>query len=108
VGLVTAGALRHGLGRGGVAPPIEAYDTIQGEVLKRDHHRDLAILDNSEIPLTEYFELESASMMVAVGDTVTSCGYPYWAPGDRLNPRPGHVSLLTPKGGVRKIELRRR
>jgi hypothetical protein len=32
-------------------------------------------------------------------------GYPHWAPGDRLNARPGHVSLLTPKSGVQMIEV---
>jgi S1-C subfamily serine protease len=62
-------------------------------------------LDHSTIPATEYFELEGAVQEVAVGDEVVAFGYPHWAPGDRLNQRPGHVSLLTPKSGVRKIEV---
>ena len=74
-------------------------------MLKRDDHRDLAFLDHSAIPATEYFELDVASQNIAVGDTVTACGYPHWAPGDRLNQRPGHISLLTPKAGVQRIEV---
>jgi RNA-directed DNA polymerase len=105
VGLVTAAHCVHGLDEAELLHPSKHTTTFKAKVLKRDDHRDLAILDHSTIPATEYFELEGAVQEVAVGDEVVAFGYPHWAPGDRLNQRPGHVSLLTPKSGVRKIEV---
>lgn len=105
VGFVTAAHCVTGLDEAELLHPSKHTTLFKVKVLKRDEDRDLAILDHMVIPATEYFELEPASQAVAVGDPVLACGYPDWAPGDRLNQRPGHVSLLTPKLGVRKIEV---
>lgn len=105
VGLVTAAHCVVGLDEAELLHPSKHATIFKAKVLKRDDHRDLAILDHSTIPTTEYFELEEAAQEVAVGDAVVAFGYPDWAPGDRLNQRPGYVSLLTPKAGVRKIEV---
>jgi S1-C subfamily serine protease len=105
VGLVTAAPCVDGLEEAELLHPSKHTTVFKVKVLKRHKHRDLALLDSSAIPATDYFELDSASHAVSVGDSVTAYGYPHWAPGDRLNTRPGHVTLLTPKAGVLKIEV---
>lgn len=105
VGLVTAAHCVEGLDEVELLHPSKHTTIFKAKVLKRDTHRDLALLDGAGIPATEYFELQRTTRTVNVGDAVTACGYPHWAPGDRLNIRPGHVSLLTPKAGVSMIEV---
>lgn len=39
------------------------------------------------------------------GNAVTALGYPKWGPVDRLNNRPGVITLVTTKSGVRLIEV---
>lgn len=105
VGLVTAAHCVEGVGEVDLIHPSKHTTLFKAKVLKRDSHRDLALLDHTVIPATEYFELEPASRAVAVGDAVMAYGYPGWALGERLNHRPGHVSLLTPHAGVLRIEV---
>jgi len=105
VGLVTAAHCVQGLDQAELLHPSKHTTTFKAKVLKRDQHRDLALLDETAIPSTEYFELEPATDGPVVGNGVTACGYPHWAPGDRLNIRPGHISLVTPKAGVLMIEV---
>ena len=67
--------------------------------------QDLALLDHTAIPPVEYYELYPATQAVAVTDAVTAVGYPDWGLGERLNIRPGEVSLLTARFGVQLIEV---
>lgn len=105
VGLVTAAHCVKDLSEVEILHPSKHTTTFSAKVLERHDHRDLALLDTSTIPATEYFELDIATTPPLVGDPVTAVGYPHWAPGDRLNHRPGFVSLITPQAGVRKIEV---
>lgn len=105
VGLVTAAHCVEGLTEVDILHPSKHTTTFKVKVLNRHKHRDLALLDHAAIPETEYYELEPASTAVAAHQAVTAFGYPHWAPGDRLNARPGYVSLLTPKSGVQMIEV---
>lgn len=105
VGLVTAAHCVTGMDEAELLHPSKHKSLLKVKVLKRDTDRDLAILDHSAIPAAEYFELAAAASPPKVGDAVIACGYPHWAPGDRLNQRPGHISLITPKAGVSKIEV---
>lgn len=105
VGLVTAAHCVDGVNETELLHPSKHTTIFKVKVLNRDKDRDLALLDHGSIPVTEYFELEAAVRPVAVRDAVTAYGYPKWAPGDRLNTRPGNVSLLTPKFGVSMIEV---
>jgi RNA-directed DNA polymerase len=84
--------------------PSKHANTFKATVLKRDDHRDLAVLEH-QIPETEYFELDRAANPIATGDPMTAVGYPKWAPGDPLNVRPGVVSTVTVKGAVQLIEV---
>lgn len=104
VGLVTAAHCVNGFNEVDVFHPSKHANTFKARVRKRDTHRDLAILDH-EIPATEYFELDLVSRAISTGDSTTAVGYPDWAPGDRLNIRPGVVSTLTVKSAVRLIEV---
>ncbi len=104
-GLVTAAHCVVGLDEVEILHPSKHTTTFMVKILKRDEHRDLAILDHSPIAETEYFELEPAAANAGVRAPVTAFGYPDWAPGDRLNARPGYVSVLTPKSGVQMIEV---
>lgn len=105
VGLVTAEHCVAGTNEAEILHPSKHTTLFKVKVLKRDVHRDLALLDHSTIPATEFFELSASATLPQVGDSVTAFGYPHWAPGDRLNRRPGHISLITPKAGVSKIEV---
>jgi RNA-directed DNA polymerase len=105
VGLVTAAHCVKGLSEVEILHPSKHTTTFLVKVLKCHDHRDLALLDTSTIPATEYFYLDAATTPPLIGDPVAAFGYPHWAPGDRLNHRPGFVSLITPQAGVRKIEV---
>lgn len=104
VGLVTAAHCVEGVDEVEVLHPSKHANKFKATVLKRDEHRDLAILDH-QIPATEYFELDPVAQPIATGHSVTAVGYPGWAPGDALNIRPGFVSTLTVKSGVQLIEV---
>lgn len=106
VGLVTAAHCVEGVNEIEVLHHSKHANTFKVTVLKRDEHRDLAILGH-QIPTTEYFELDPVShaIAIAIGDPTTAVGFPGWAPGDPLNVRPGVVSTLTRKSGVRFIEV---
>jgi S1-C subfamily serine protease len=70
-----------------------------------DKDRDVAVLDSSSIPATEYYELEPATVAAAVADNVTAVGFPEWGLGEGKNTRPGKVCALTAKFGVKLIEV---
>ena len=105
VGLVTAAHCVKGADEVEVFHPSKHTTKFKTKVLDRDKHRDLALLDHSTIPATEYFELVASVQADAVGDAVTALGYPEWGLVDRLNTRPGQVTVLTTKFGVRLIEV---
>lgn len=104
VGLVTAAHCVEGVDEVEVLHPSKHANRFKATVRRCDKDRDLAILDH-EIPATEYFELDSISHAIEIGDPVTAVGYPEWAPGDPLNIRPGVVSVITVKSGVKLIEV---
>ena len=104
VGLVTAAHCVHGAGEVEVYHPSKPANRFKAKVLKRDDHRDLAILEHA-IPATEFYELERSARTVAVGDTLAALGYPGFASGDQLNVRGGQVSSLPVKHGVKFIEV---
>ena len=104
VGLVTAAHCVEDVSEVEVFHPSKHANKFKATVLKRDKDRDLAILDH-KIPATEYFELDPVSHAITTGDTMTAVGYPGWAPGDPLNIRPGSVSALPVKKGVKLIEV---
>ncbi len=104
IGLVTANHCVDDKNEVEVFHPSKHSNSFKATVLKRDKHRDLAILSHS-IPDTEYYELDRANSPINIGDTMTAVGYPAWAPGDHLNVRPGVVSTLTVKSAVQLIEV---
>jgi RNA-directed DNA polymerase len=84
--------------------PSKHTNVFPATVRTRDEHRDLALLDHP-CPATDYFELSASTRTVKKGDRVVAHGYPKWGPVDRLNDRPGVVTLVTTKSGVRMIEV---
>jgi RNA-directed DNA polymerase len=104
VGLVTAAHCVEGVDKVDVYHPSKPSNRFQATVLKRDKHRDLAILEHC-IPITEYFELERATILPSVGDELTAVGYPGFGPGDKLNVRIGNVNSLPVKHAVSLIEI---
>ena len=105
VGLVTAAHCVDGSAEVDVLHPSKHTTTFKVKVLHFDKHRDLAVLDHSAIPATEFYELEPATKTVAITDAVTAVGYPDWGLGERLNIRSGEISLLTARFGVQLIEV---
>jgi S1-C subfamily serine protease len=105
VGLVTAAHCVEGLTEVDVLHPSKHTTTFKVKVLHFDKHRDLAVLDHAAIPATDFYELQPASKAVAITDAVTAVGYPHWGYGERLNIRPGEVSLLTVRSAVQMIEV---
>jgi S1-C subfamily serine protease len=105
VGLVTAAHCVEGLDEVEVLHPSRHATRFAAKIRHRDKHRDLAVLDHSLIPATEFYELEPAPKPADVGDDVLAVGYPLWGLAERLNIRRGEVSLLTARFGVQKIEV---
>ncbi len=105
VGLVTAAHCVEGASEVEVLHPSKHTTKFKAKVLHFDKHRDLAVLDHTEIPETEFYELEPSGKAVAVSDHVLAIGYPHWGFGERLNIRPGEISLLTVRSGVQLIEV---
>jgi S1-C subfamily serine protease len=104
VGLVTAAHCVKGRKTVTVFHPSKHTNEYKAIVRMRDEHRDLAILDHPIAP-TEYFELKASTRVPTKGDHVTALGYPKWGPVDRLNDRPGVITLITTKSAVRLIEV---
>lgn len=105
VGLVTAEHCVTGLTEVDVLHPSKHTTKFKVMVKHRDKDRDLAVLDHGTIPITEYYELEAAIAPAVVTDNVTAVGYPEWGLGERVNIRPGEVSVLTARFGVQMIEV---
>ena len=103
-GLVTAAHCVEGVDEVKVYHPSKPANKFTAKVLHRDAHRDFAILEHG-IAATDYFELESSTHAVAVGDDLTAVGYPSFGPGDAINVRNGRVSSLVTKSAVRRIEV---
>lgn len=104
LGLVTAAHCVEGFDEVEVFHPSKHANKFKATVRKRHKHRDLAILDH-QIPATEYFELDPISHVINTGDAMTAVGYPAWGFGDSLNVRPGVVSTVTVKSGIKLIEV---
>ncbi len=102
--MVTAAHCVEGVDEVDVYHASKRANIFKAKVLKRDKHRDLAVLEHA-IAATEYFELEPSTHAVAVGDELTAVGYPDFGPGDSLNVRVGKVSSLPVKSGVKLIEV---
>lgn len=105
VGLVTSAHCVTGVMEVEVLHPSRHTTTFPAVILHRDEHRDLAILDTSAIPKSDFYEMELATTAVATLDRVVALGYPSWGLGERLNIRPGEVTVLTPKFGVPFVEV---
>lgn len=105
VGLVTCAHCVKGLDEVDVLHPTKHTTLFSTAILHRDEDRDLAILDTSPIPPSEFYELELASTDVVATDKVVALGYPGWGLGERLNIRPGEVTVITRKHGVPMIEV---
>lgn len=105
VGLVTAAHCVEGMSEVNVLHPSKHSTTFKVKVVHYDKDRDVAVLDHSAIPPTEFYELEPAARPAAVTDPVLAVGYPLWGLGERLNIRPGEVSLLTVRSAVLLIEV---
>jgi len=104
VGLVTASHCVEGTNDFTVYHPSKPSNQFQVTVVRRCAHRDLALLGHTIHP-TDYFELESATQPVAVGNAVTAFGYPGFGPGDKINVRGGSVTSLPIKSGVQMVEV---
>lgn len=105
VGLVTAAHCVEGMSEVEVLHPSKHTTTFKVKVLHYDKDRDVAVLDPATIPPTEFYELEPAAKAAAVTDAVLAVGYPLWGYGERLNIRPGEVSLLTVRSGLLLLEV---
>jgi RNA-directed DNA polymerase len=104
IGLVTAA---HCVGEAGeidVYHPSKPANKFKARVLKVDVSRDLALLEHS-IPVTEFFELNRSTQVVAHGDHLTAIGYPDYSPGDSINVRSGTVASLKVQSAVNYIEV---
>jgi RNA-directed DNA polymerase len=106
VGLVTAAHCVEG------AEIVEIYHPsdltkFNATVEKLDTNRDLALICHA-VPVDQYHELELADESIEVGNDTTTLGYPDIERGDGLNIRPGKVSSLPTKHGVRLIEVTQR
>jgi S1-C subfamily serine protease len=105
VGLVTAAHCVKDVTEVEVLHPSKHTTKFIAKVLHYDKDRDLAVLDSSSIPGTEHYELEAAAVPAAVGDSVAAVGFPEWGLGERMNIRPGKVSSLTARFGVKLLEV---
>lgn len=104
VGLVTAAHCVQGVDDFVVYHPTKPSNKFKVTVAKRCSDRDLAILEH-DIPDNEYYQMDRSNHVVSTGDEVTAIGYPEFAPGDKINVRPGNVSSLPIKSAVQMIEV---
>lgn len=105
VGLVTAAHCVKGVAEVEVLHPSRHKTKFIAKVLHYDDRRDLAVLDHTKIPATEFYELQPAGKAAPVGEAVLALGYPDWGYGDRLNIRPGEISVLLVRSAVQLIEV---
>lgn len=105
IGFVTCAHCVEGLDEVGLLHPSRHTTIFRAPIIHRDEHRDLAILDTSSIPPSEFYELELSETSPKGTDKVVALGYPGWGFGERLNIRPGEVTVLTIKFGVPLIEV---
>jgi len=105
VGLVTAAHCVDGVELVQVLHPSRHTTKFNAKVLHYDKQRDLAVLDHSEVPTTEFYELQRSGKAVVVSDEVLALGYPDWGYGDRLNIRSGRISVLLARSAVQLIEV---
>lgn len=105
VGLVTAAHCVEDMSEVDVLHPSRHTTTFKVKVRHYDKDRDVAVLDHADIPPAEFYELEPAAKAAAVTDAILAVGYPLWGFGERLNIRPGEVSLLTVRSGVLLLEV---
>lgn len=105
VGLVTAAHCVKDVDEVGVLHPTQHTTRFTAKVLHRDENRDLAVLDASAIPKTDYHHFELGSANPAREDDVVAIGFPDWGLGERMNVRPGKVSSLPARFGVQLIEV---
>jgi len=105
VGLITAAHCVKGVTEVEVLHPSRHTTKFVAKVLHRDEDRDVALLDHTGIPETEFYELEPAAKAAAVGDPVVALGYPSWGYGDRLNVRSGNVTVLLARHAVQLVEV---
>lgn len=104
VGLVTAAHCVKDRKTVTIFHPSKHTTTYKATVRMRDEHRDLAILDHP-LSAADYFELRRSMREPKKADPVTALGYPKWGPVDRVNDRPGVITLVTTKSAVRLIEV---
>lgn len=105
VGLVTSAHCVEGSMSVQVLHPSKHTTKFQADIIHRCEHRDLAILDTSHIPPSEFYEMEASSNIPKPTDPALALGYPSWGLGERLNIRSGFVTILTRKFGVQIVEV---
>lgn len=91
------------------ATKIDAYhpgssNKYQAKVLNYDSLLDLAILEHN-IPINEYFQFEKIRNDITLNEELFAVGYPDFGVGDKINIRPGRVSSLPVKSGIKLIEV---
>lgn len=104
VGLVTAAHCVEEVEKFDIFHATKPTNKFTAKVLRRDAHRDLALLEH-DIPPAEFFELDKSVGLVAAGDEMTAVGYPSYGLGDRLNIRECKVSSTPRKHAVKYIEV---
>lgn len=104
VGIVTAAHCVKDVETVEIYHPSKPSNKFHAKVLKRDEHRDLAMLERT-LPETEYFELAGSGQAIVESSLTIALGYPDYGPGDKLNVRSGAVSSLPMKHGVQLIEV---
>ena len=104
VGLVTAAHCVENVETVDIYHPSKRSNTFKAKVLKRDQHRDLALLEPA-LPDTEYFELVGSKQVAIENAPACALGYPGYGPGDKLNVRSGTITSLPMKQGVQQVEV---
>lgn len=104
-GLVTAAHCVAGSTEIEVYHPSKPSIKFKVSLKFADHHRDLALLDYSGIPVTEFYEIDAAATTPTAGEAVASLGYPDWGPGKLINIRGGAISSIFHSSAVQKIDV---
>jgi len=103
-GLVTAAHCVGDVDEVEIYHPSKPTNKFKATVLRRDKHRDVALL-KSAIPATEFFELERSGKAISLGQELTAVGYPNFGFGDGLNVREGKVGSFPIRHAVQLIEV---
>jgi RNA-directed DNA polymerase len=104
VGFVTAAHCVKSSSQISLEHPSKPKVEFKAEVKFIDKHCDLAILDH-HVPRSEYLELDLLRGSPYKGEEVIAAGYPSFGPGDTLTIREGKILMLTPKHGLKLIEV---